>query len=523
MPATRASRSSRAAAQPPPSRGGIVCRWIETFLVHGPGDLYGKPFRLTDEQRRLIWRAHELRPDGRRQFRRVVYGRPKGYGKTELAAALGLAEFAGPFALTAPDIPVAAASFEQADLVFGAMRVMAAEGPLAKHLDVYDTEILLKNGPGRMYRVAAVAGTNDGGRHTHRIADEVHEWEGRKEKVYRVLTNGLAKRAGSWGLDISTAGSQLDGSLVGTLYTKGKRIAAGELRDDAFLFDWIEHPDPDCDLSSEESALAAILVAYAGAGAHVDFDEILGRWSELPEYEFRRYYLNQFTATAEMWLPTGAWSSLAKPGDPPPAGAPVVLAFDGSYNNDSTALVGCTIPRDGEKPRLFVVDAWERPSQREEWVVPRDEVDATVHESMQRWKVRELACDPPGWHVEIDRWADRYGDEVVVRYETNKRSFMAAACSKFYTGTVNELLEHDGDERLARHLANAILKETSDGAYITKDGRNSPRKIDLAVAAVVAYDRATFTDPKSVYSRRGPIVIGDDGEVEGFDDEADDL
>ena len=46
----------------------------------------------------------------------------------------------------------------------------------------------------------------------------------------------------------------------------------------------------------------------------------------------------------------------------------------------------------------------------------------------------------------------------------------------------------------ARHLANAVVKETPDGAYITKDGRNSPRKIDLAVAAVVAYDRAVSGD-----------------------------
>jgi hypothetical protein len=34
------------------------------------------------------------------------------------------------------------------------------------------------------------------------------------------------------------------------------------------------------------------------------------------------------------------------------------------------------------------------------------------------------------------------------------------------------------------------VKETRDGAYITKDGRNSPRKIDVAVAAVVAHERA---------------------------------
>jgi phage terminase large subunit-like protein len=41
-------------------------------------------------------------------------------------------------------------------------------------------------------------------------------------------------------------------------------------------------------------------------------------------------------------------------------------------------------------------------------------------------------------------------------------------------------------------IANARLKETADGAYITKDGRNSPRKIDLIVAAVIAFERAQF-------------------------------
>jgi hypothetical protein len=34
------------------------------------------------------------------------------------------------------------------------------------------------------------------------------------------------------------------------------------------------------------------------------------------------------------------------------------------------------------------------------------------------------------------------------------------------------------------------LKETSEGGYVTKDGKNSPRKIDVAIAAVVAHERA---------------------------------
>jgi phage terminase large subunit-like protein len=72
---------------------------------------------------------YERNQDGRRAYNRVVVGRVKGFGKTKLAAALALVELAGPFAPPAPDIPVAAASFEQADRVFAAARVMASEGP----------------------------------------------------------------------------------------------------------------------------------------------------------------------------------------------------------------------------------------------------------------------------------------------------------------------------------------------------------------------------------------------------------
>ena len=171
----------------------------------------------------------------------------------------------------------------------------------------------------------------------------------------------------------------------------------------------------------------------------------------------------------------------------------VVLAFDGSYNRDSTALAGCT----RDRRQVFVVAAWERPERGDEhWTVPRSEVDAAVDKAMKRWRVLELACDPPGWHQEIEAWGERYS-EVVVEFPTNRTSLMSEACSEFYSAVVNGEVRHDGDPRLARHLANAVVKETRDGAYITKDGRNSPRKIDLALAAVIAYHRAARAEERS--------------------------
>ncbi|HEY7824076.1 MAG TPA: terminase, partial [Acidimicrobiia bacterium] len=76
--------------------GPEVAAWIETFCVHGPGDVLGQPVQLTrDEKRFLAW-AYEVDADGRRIVRRAVRGLPKGSRKTEFAAWLCLAEMAGP-------------------------------------------------------------------------------------------------------------------------------------------------------------------------------------------------------------------------------------------------------------------------------------------------------------------------------------------------------------------------------------------------------------------------------------------
>ena len=56
---------------------------------------------------------------------------------------------------------------------------------------------------------------------------------------------------------------------------------------------------------------------------------------------------------------------------------------------------------------------------------------------------------------------------------------------------MNRTLTHSGDPRLGRHVRNAVLKVDARGQRITKENRNSTRKIDLAVAATMELDRAT--------------------------------
>ncbi len=108
---------------------------------------------------------------------------------------------------------------------------------------------------------------------------------------------------------------------------------------------------------------------------------------------------------------------------------------------------------------------------------------------MEALDVVEFACDPFGWHSEIERWRDEYG-ALVVDYPTSARQRMGPAVDRFRTAVLEGDLTHDGDEALARHVGHAISKVTPYGHVIGKDHPDSPRKIDGAVAAVIAFDRA---------------------------------
>jgi phage terminase large subunit-like protein len=85
---------------------------------------------------------------------------------------------------------------------------------------------------------------------------------------------------------------------------------------------------------------------------------------------------------------------------------------------------------------------------------------------------------------------------------------MAPACDRFYSAVVTETLRHDGDPRLARHVANAHARDTRYGRVIVKDTKDSPHKIDLAVAAVIAHERATFRADHPVAEPEIMVALG---------------
>lgn len=280
----------------------------------------------------------------------------------------------------------------------------------------------------------------------------------------------------------STMGTQRSTYLNRKVAT-GRAAAEEGLTFGIAYFEWSAPLDADPDDPETWHACMPAL------GYTITEDTVRHARQTMTDGEFRRAMLNQQYNHEERWLAPEEWAACRHPEGmvQPPDKTPIVVGFDGSYNNDATALVGCTLD---EKPHLFVIGLWERPNEAgPEWIVPRGQVDRRLEEACKRWQVRMITIDRNRWERDAETWGERYGSELIEDVpQTPAR--MVPACAGFYTSVMQQQLTHDGSADLARHLGNAVVKETFDGAYITKDGRNSPRKIDLAIAAVLALRKA---------------------------------
>jgi phage terminase large subunit-like protein len=156
------------------------------------------------------------------------------------------------------------------------------------------------------------------------------------------------------------------------------------------------------------------------------------------------------------------------------------LAFDGSFNGDTSVITMATVD---QRPHIDLVELWE-PSQMRQ--VPVVDVEQAIRQACRRWRVLEIAADPFRWARSLRSWTAR-GCRSWVPAVPGR---MTPATARFYEAVVNGQLTHSGDSRLARHVGNAVLREDARGARLAKERKDSPRRIDAAVAAVMAHDRA---------------------------------
>ena len=485
-----------------PSLGGDVCDWIETYLVHGPGDIQGTAIELDDEFRAFIWRAYEVFPKnhpnaGRRVYPRAFLSRPKGRAKSELAGELCCVEALGPVrfdgwrrnvpigvAVQSAIIKVAATEEGQAGNTYDNVYYMLQNGAVHDAypgLDIGLTRVNLPGG-GSIEPITSASKSKDGGKETFVVADEVHLWTTAELlRLYTTLTRNITKRkiANGWLLSTSTMYAPGDGSVAESIHEAAKGNGSPGL-----LWDHREAP-ADVDIEDDDELRRALTYVYGSAAAWTNIDGIVAEFRDplTTEADNRRYWLNQPAKRADRLFDPLAHRVLTNDHRRVPHGTAIVMGFDGSENRDATALIGWVV---GDIPHRFTIGLWERPENAPaDWRIPRGEVDAAVYRAFGDYDVRLMVCDPAYWQSEIEGWDREFGEDRVLQLNTRDTRIMVEAVQRYQVALAEGLFTHDGDPDVQRHIDNMAPRDTRAGVIPIKATRGE--KIDAGMATLLGF------------------------------------
>lgn len=480
--------------------GGYVAEWIETHCVLTDSDYAGQPFELMPWQRRLLYEAFEVvegvgRDGSPRWIRKhtwVLLGIPKKNGKTELVGGLGVFFLVGDDE-PAPNVIGAAASEEQAGLMFTSSRRMSEWSPTLRQLaEVTEKKITVPGKRGaQLVKVAAAAGTNDGKNIYVTLIDELHEWITKKHNgVFTVLTQGGGARVEPLNWMITTAGSEEDSQCF-AFYEHGVGVRSGEIEDPKFYFCWFEAPE-ELDFRSYEARKAA----NPSFGLILKDDFYEDMLTKRSEAEYRRYFLNQWTEHEDIWEAATLWDGLA--GRPELVDwRPTFVGVDIGRKNDSTAVVWVQWDDDAEMlqvaQRLWVNPYPPNDSRRGSWKLNVSEVENHLRELRERFPVATLPGEDtddelvPGPAFMFDphffsRSADDLEDEGLNMIEfpqTDTR--MVPASQRLFELIKSGRLVHDGNPAARRQIRSVVAKEKERGWRISKPA-GSRKHVDFAIA-----------------------------------------
>lgn len=513
-----------------PTLGWYVLDWIADNIAAPDRGEY-EPFIPTREQAEFILRFYEIDPtSGRRVVHRGVLSRPRGWGKSPFLSALAIAEALAdvvpdgwdadgqpvgkPWSkVRTPLVQVAASSEKQTQNSWTPLLEMLNPELYPPVFDNYPgLEPLggFVNLPrGRIEPVTSSATSAKGNKAVFAILDQTEEWTSSNGGVRLAATmrNNAVKIGGSL---IETPNAYTPGmnSVAESTAQAWRAMVAGRTKlDTGILYDHREAAG-DTDLSDAKSLMAGIRFAYGDSSDHRDgcvlhdppcgpgWSPVQGIMQSFWELDsdpqvMRADFLNQVTHASDSWVSQPEWAARevdARIND----GDTVVLGFDGAVRDDSTGLVACRVS-DGLLER---VESWQKDPLDPDWQVDREAVDAEVKAAMERWRVVGFYCDPPWWQDYVDRWTREYGGRMGVRAQqarplewwTNRPHVMVQALERFHSAILNGDLAHNGDRVLTEHVLNARRREGRSGITIAKEHPKSDRKIDVAMAAVLAYE-----------------------------------
>ena len=378
-----------------------------------------------------------------------------------------------------PLIQLLATSQDQVDNVYRPLQAMA-RGPYLSALMRVGEEFIRLPNDGRIDTVTSSAQSRLGQPITFAFMDEtgIYTAQNKMIRVAETMRRGLAGMGGR-SVETTNCYDPSEQSVA-------QRTYEGKSRD---VFKFYNPPPTDLRWAIKAERRKILEHNYAGS-PHVSIKTIEPEAAELNETDpaqSERFFGNRIVAGLGSWCDGDKWDARAEPRelDKRPQ---VVLGFDGSDVDDWTGIRAETqdgyqfTPQTSAGPTIWnPADYGGR--------VPRLEVAAAVDELFTNYDVIRLYCDPPYWESEVDAWAEKYGDQRVLRWETYRPKQMHDAAERLLTDVnkADSTFSHDGCQTTGLHIRNARKAQRLNGRYVlTKPGDG--RKIDLAVCSIVCHE-----------------------------------
>jgi len=377
------------------------------------------------------------------------------------------------------------------------------------------------------------------------VVDELHSFatgrgtQSNATAFYNSIRYAGAARTQPIFFIITTAGTQLDGTLIGSEYTKAKRVLSNEIIDTRLLPVIYEVP-PEVNMDVEENYnnKEYWYLSNPSLGLTIseeDFEiEMLTAIEDPSEWNsFKRYRFNQFGGAESPWMDMTAWAKcgysdldiLTNLDESKLIGLPCTAGLDLSQTQDITAWLLCF--KDKKGVFHFLCRFWipEKKVKEEarlgrtqylKWVqagflnmcpgavIEYDWVEEQVQADVDKFKISTVSFDRWGAKPMIQRLEKTCPNEFV-EFGQGYGS-MSSPTKELMRLVLGERVQHYGHPVLSWMASNAIVTSNTAGdiKIIKELDRN---KVDGIHAMIMAIDPAVLDEEPTGLEGDGSLFI----------------
>lgn len=460
--------------------------------------------------------------DGFRRFREIYLEVARKNGKSLLAAAVGIYMFCADDEYCA-EVYSGATTEKQAYEVFRPAKIICQKKQSL--LDRYGIEVNAKN-----LNIASdnskfepiVGNPGDGASPSCAIIDEYHEHP--KDDLYDTMQTGMGAREQPLMVIITTAGSNLYGPCDDKR-REIEKILDGVYEDDRKF--GIRYTADDDDAWDSEKALEK---ANPNIGVSISREWLLNQLDDAKrkaskQNTFRCKHLNQWVGAGTSWLNMLDWQSCGDSqlsiNDFKETGC--IVAVDLASKVDIAALIYLFLnvidglPHYYVFPKFYLPEETIRESRNQQYtgwvnngyltatpgnIIDYDVIENDLLQDRSYCEIREIAYDP----FQATQFVTRMQAEGfdMIEYGATVKNF-SEPMKELEALVIAGRFHHPNNPVMTWMMSNVVaFTDQKDNIYPRKETKNTPLKIDGAVAAIMALGRyMAFVEEGHAYEDRG--------------------